>query len=250
MTVKPEPPEPPSESIRYAQRDGVARITIDRPARRNAFDDPTAAALHAALRRAGDDGDCRVVVLDAAGPVFCAGWDLRALARMREQADPVATRASFVANRELLADLAALPQPTIAAVQGPAMGFGLGLLARCDVAIAGRGVPFALPEIAHGVVPGIVMLDLLRTLPDKVALDWLLSGTARTAEDALAAGLLSRVVADDRLTATVDELAATIAGHGPEAVRETKRLYRELRASGDEDAEATAIDAAVAALLA
>lgn len=246
MTVKPEP----SESIRYELRDGVARITIDRPARRNAFDDPTAAALHAALRRAGDDGGCRVVVLAAAGPVFCAGWDLKELARMREQADPAATRASFVANRALLADLAALPQPTIACVQGPAIGFGLGLLARCDVAIAGRSVPFALPEIVHGVVPGIVMLDLLRTLPAKTALDWLLSGATQTAEDALAAGLLSRVVADDRLTATVDELSATIAGHGLETVRETKRLYRELRTSSDADAEATAIDAAVAALLA
>ncbi|MDO8187696.1 enoyl-CoA hydratase/isomerase family protein [Conexibacter sp. JD483] len=228
---------------------GVVTLTLARPERRNAIDDATAAALHEALRAATADDACRAIVLAAEGPVFCAGWDLAEIAAMRATGDRAAVEASFAANRRLLADLAAAPQPTIAAVQGGAMGFGLGLIARCDLALAARGAVVALPEIAHGVVPGIVMLDLLATLPRKVALDWLLSGAPVSAADALAAGLFSRLVDDAALAAETAALAAAIAAHQPAAVRETKALYGTLAAAPPEAAEEEAVRRAVDALL-
>lgn len=237
-------------TVKSSTHEGVVTLTLARPERRNAIDDATGAALHAALREASADEACRAIVLAAEGPVFCAGWDLREIAAMQAGGDRAAVQASFDANRRLLADLAAAPQPTIAAVQGGAMGFGLGLIARCDVVLAGRGAVVALPEIAHGVVPGIVMLDLLATLPPKVALDWLLSGTPVAAEAALAAGLFSRVVADEALAGEVAALAATIAGHAPAVVRETKALYRALATAAPAEAEAEAVRRAVDALLA
>lgn len=229
--------------------DGVVTLTLARPQRRNAVDDATAAALHDALRAATADDACRAIVIAAEGPVFCAGWDLGEIAAMRAAGDRAAAQASFEANRRLLHDLATAPQPTIAAVQGGAMGFGLGLIARCDLAVAASGAVVALPEIAHGVVPGIVMLDLLQTLPRKVALDWLLSGAPVSAEAALAAGLFSRIVEDDALEREVAALAATLAGHQPAAVRETKALYRTLAAAEPAAAEAEAVRRAVDALL-
>jgi enoyl-CoA hydratase/carnithine racemase len=236
-------------TVKSEFHEGVVTLTVDRPERRNAFDDATAAALHDALRAATADAATRAIVIASEGPVFCAGWDLGEIAAMRAAGDRAAVQASFEANRRLLADLAAAPQPTIAAVQGGAMGFGLGLIARCDLAVAARGAVIALPEIAHGVVPGIVMLDLLSTLPRKVALDWLLSGSPVTAADALAAGLFSRVVDDAALRDEVSALAATIAGHQPGAVRETKALYGTLSAAPADEAEADAVRRAVDALL-
>lgn len=236
-------------TVKSSIREGVATLTLARPERRNAIDDATAAALHDALRAATADPDCRAIVLAAEGDVFCAGWDLREIAAMRAGGDRAAVEASFAANRRLLADLAAAPQPTIAAVQGGAMGFGLGLIARCDVVVAARGTVVALPEIAHGVVPGIVMLDLLRTLPRKVALDWLLSGSPVSAEAALTAGLFSRVVDDALLTGEVAALAATIAAHDGAAVRETKALYERLASAAAAEAEREAVRRAVDALL-
>jgi methylglutaconyl-CoA hydratase len=99
-----------------------------------------------------DDPDCQVIVIDGAGPSFCAGWDVEAATALR--ALPVAAvEAAFERNRVLLEDLESAPQVTVAAVHGAVMGFGLGLVARCDIALAAESTLVALPEIAHRIVP-------------------------------------------------------------------------------------------------
>lgn len=227
--------------------EGVLRLKLNRPERRNAVDGPMARALHEAVRAARENSECRVIVLSGAGSAFCAGWDVDAVAALRGQAAE-AIEAEFEENRRLLEDLATAPQATIAAVHGSVMGFGIGLVTSCDLAVAGRSAVVALPEITLRVVPGMVMLDLLQAVPAKVALDWLLTGERQPAERALAAGFFSRVVGDDELDETVTALAGRLAGHDPATLRETKELFRRL-AADPADAQREAIAGAVSALL-
>lgn len=230
------------------QGGAVHRVTLNAPRRRNAMNAASCGLLREAFAGAAEDPACRVLVLDATGPAFCAGWDLADIAAKRERGDAQAIADEFAENQRLLHDLAALPLLSIAAVQGPAMGFGISLVARCDVAIASASATFALPEIVHGIVPAMVALDLRDAVGARVAREWLLTGSGRTADEAAAAGLVSRVVADDAVVTTVDELAATVAVHGADAVRATKRLCRELESLPRDEAERRAIDEAVRAL--
>lgn len=231
------------------ERDGaVLRVTLDAPRRRNAMNARSCALLREAIAVAADDPAVRVLVLDATGPAFCAGWDLADIAEKRERGDARAIADEFAENQQLLHELADLPLLTVAVVQGPAMGFGISLVARCDVAVAASSASFALPEIGHGIVPAMVALDVRDAVGPRVAREWLLTGSVRTADEAAEAGLVSRVVADDELQAAVDELVATVAAHEPDAVRATKRLCRTLESLPHEAAEQRAIDEAVRAL--
>jgi methylglutaconyl-CoA hydratase len=238
---------PAGVAIDVHHEEGVVRLVLNRPERRNAVDPATARALHRAIRDAREDVDCRVIVVSGAGVAFCSGWDIDAVAELRDK-DADAIEAEFEENRRLLEDLATAPQATIAAVHGPVMGFGIGLVTSCDIAVAARSAVVAMPEITLRVVPGMVMLDLLEAVPRKVALDWLLSGERRSAEHALAAGLFSRLTEDDELEATVSALARRLASHDATTVRETKELFRRL-SENPAGAEGTAIAGAVAALL-
>lgn len=226
----------------------VASIALNRPDRRNAVDGVTAQLLHEALLQATRAPECRVIVLSGAGPSFCAGWDTDAIAAL-QAADEASVRAEFEANRRLLADLASAPQVTVAKAHGAVLGFGIGLIAACDIAVAGRSTSIGLPEVALGIVPGMVMLDVLEALPAKLALDWLLSAGKHDAEEALRAGLVSRVVDDERLDEEVGALAARLAGLDPGTVQETKRMFRLLGTLDRAAAEDAAIDAAVRALV-
>lgn len=240
----------PEASVVSAVDGAVTRITLNRPRRRNAVDGAMCELLRAELRAARERDGCRVVVIGGAGPAFCAGWDLNDIAAKRASGDREGVRAAFEGNRELLRDLAAMPQVTIAQLHGAVMGFGISLAARCDLAVAARDARIALPEVAHGVVPGIVMLDVLEAVTPKVALDWLVSAREVSAERALAAGLVGEVVDGDALAAHVDALARRIAEHPPGAVAATKRLLRELRAVPPAEAQDRAIAASVDALMA
>lgn len=235
--------------VAVREQDGaVRRITLAAPQRRNAMNAASCALLRTALAAAADDPSCRVVVLDATGPAFCAGWDLADIAEKRARGDADAIAAEFTENQRLLHELAALPQLTVAAVQGPAMGFGISLVARCDVVLAAASARFALPEIAHGIVPAMVALDLRDAVGPRVAREWLVTGSVRTADEAATAGLVSRVVPDAALAGAVDGVVDTVATHAAPAVHATKRLCRELDALPRDEAERRAIDDAVRAL--
>ena len=229
-------------------REGVCRITLNRPDRRNAVDSQTARALHAAFVAAAGDDAARVVVLSGTGTSFCSGWDVEAVGRLRDL-DADAVREEFEANTRLLEDIRAAPLPTIAAVRGAVLGFGIGLVCACDLVVAEASASIGLPEVPIGIVPGLVMLDLLETLPPKIALDWLLTGERRPAEDAYQRGLFTRLVRDGELDTSVDELADRLASFDPGTLLETKRSFARLRALPRDAAIDAAVDAAVAALV-
>ena len=208
--------------------------TLNAPATRNALTDAMVAALQGACERARTDTALRVIVLRGAGGYFCAGGSLgnfaSAIGRPHEGgADPL-----VAVNRDygrLLQALCALPQLLIAAVQGAAMGGGIGLLCCADHVLAAPDAQFATPEVTLGIVPAQIAPFVVRRLGDATARDWLLSGARWSATEARAAGLVNEVAADDVETALRQQLKR-FAQAAPGAVAETKRLLAQLSAGG------------------
>jgi len=213
-----------SEStILIAEEKGVRTVTLNRPARRNALTHAMRDELIAALRAASDDASCRVVVLAGAGEAFCAGLDLKALAATGSHAS-----AEHNADAQQLAllfrTLYECPKPTIAAVHGAAVGGGAGLATICDFTLAEPQAFFAYPEVKIGFVPALVSAYLVMQLGEKRARDMLLTGRTVDAEEAFRLGLVSRLVARGELAEQMRELAGTLIGNSPEALRATKSL--------------------------
>ena len=193
---------------------GIATITLDSPANRNALSQQLLADLHAALDTA-ERADARVVVLTHMAPVFCAGADLK------ERADGKVDSTSYVWAIERLGTIAA---PVIAAVDGPVRAGGLGVMAACDLVVVNTSITFALTEVRIGVAPAIVSAPLLQRCSwSKLAAPYL-TGEVFDAIRALEMGLVTHVT--DDVAATVDELSRNILLGGPKAVAATKRLLR------------------------
>jgi len=232
-------------ALRTSLDGGVFTLTLDRPDKRNALDAALIEALHAALDRADLDGEVRVVVLRGAGKDFCAGADL---GELLASADRTLAENERAARRlgEVFERLRALPKPVVAVVQGRAFAGGAGLATASDVTIAGAGAQLGFPEIQRGFVPAMVMAILRRLAGEKVALDLVLTGRALSSAEALAAGLLSRVVPDADLDRVADDVARRFAGTGATALALTKRLFYQL--DGPSFSEGIALGARVNAL--
>ena len=210
--------------------DGVALVTLDRPERLNALDDELLTTLvpgtFADLAR---DDSVHAVVVTGAGRGFCAGADLDS----NGFGQPTALEAArFVrSTHQGPVNVRRLPQPTIAAVNGPAIGAGFGLALACDLRFAAPGARFGAPFVGMGLVPDYgVSYFLPRVVGTAVALDILLTGRIVGADEALALGLVSRVV-DDVVAAAV-ETATAIAANPPQATQTTRaNVYRALELS-------------------
>jgi methylglutaconyl-CoA hydratase len=211
-------------AILVAEEDGVRRITLNRPERRNAMTPEMQGELIAAMEEAAA-GDCRVVVFAGAGEAFCAGLDLSALQGMN---DKFAAEHTADAERiaKLFRTLYELPKPTIAVVQGPAVAGGTGLATMCDFTLAAPGAKFGYTEVRIGFVPAVVSAFLVLQIGEKQARELLLTGRLFTSEEGLRLGLVSEVVEADRLEARMLELVEVLKANSPEAMAATKRLLR------------------------
>ncbi len=201
-------------------QDGVATLTLNRPAVLNALDDVTYRELEAALDDLESREDLRALVVTGAGNrAFSAGADLtymRALDGERRQAFILLTHRAT--NR-----LAYFPRPTVAAIRGYALGGGFELVMACDLRVAGADAQFGLPEITLGSIPGSGGVQRLPLLVGPTrAKELILTGRRLSAEDALAWGLVNRVVPAERVLEAAGELARTIVGHNPLAVEYAK----------------------------
>lgn len=193
----------------YEIRDRVARITINRPARRNSLTWAAIGELARRLTDARDDPDVRVVVLTGAGEAaFCSGIDLADMGR----GDP-----DLLAG--LFEQLWGLGKPTIAAVRGFALAGGFGLALACDVVVCADHSIFGAPEIDLGLWPFVITVPLVRSMPPKKALELMLTGRRVGAEEAARIGFVNRVVPATELESAVSELAATLAAKPPGAVK-------------------------------
>ncbi len=204
------------EDILYDVGDGIARITINRPERRNAFRPPTLAELRDAFTKARDDLDVGSIILTGAGDqAFSAGGDLSGGFVDR----PLEDHDSRRALADLLRALRVCGKPTVARVNGHALAGGFGLAAACDVVVAADDATFGLPEIKVGLWPMMVTAVLQRVMPHKAVLELMLTGRRITAEEAMRLGAVSRVVPRSELDAAVDLVVSGLAAASPVVTR-------------------------------
>jgi methylglutaconyl-CoA hydratase len=211
--------------VLYELRPPAAVVTLNRPDRRNALSRGLIAAVAGAFARAAGDPEARCVILTGAGTSFCAGMDLAELQESltsRSGESPVWDDALRLAR--LYEQIYTLPKPTVAAVNGPAVAGGAGLVSVCDLAIAVPAAKFGYPEVRRGLVAAMVMPHLLRHVGERMARYLLLTGELIDAEEARAAGFVSAVVPPERLTATATAWARSLAEGGPQALAQTKGL--------------------------
>ena len=187
---------------------GVLRLTLSRPAARNALSVGLMTALGRALDRAATDKACRVVVIAGAGPAFCAGHDLREL---RADDSREAYERVFAQCSELMLQIVRLPKPVIAEVHGIATAAGCQLVATCDLAVAAEDARFATPGVNIGLFCSTPMVALSRAVGRKAAMEMLLTGDLIDAATAKSLGLVNRVVPQAELTSATMALARGIA---------------------------------------
>ena len=203
----------------------VARLTIARPERKNAFDADVIAQLSRAVEAVPADARC--VVLGSEGDTFCAGADL---AWMRSMADY--TLEENLADSGALADLFAklddLPMPLIARVQGAALGGGAGLVAMADIAVAVEAATFAFTEVRLGILPAVVSPYVIRKIGPGFAAAAFTTGIRFDSHRAFEVGLVHSVVDEGQLDPEIGRFIDAIVAGGPEAVNAAKRLVREV----------------------
>ncbi|HEX2134815.1 MAG TPA: enoyl-CoA hydratase, partial [Microvirga sp.] len=209
--------------------DGIATLTLNRPATRNALSEALLDALTGTLDAIAEDASVRAVIITAEGPVFSSGHDLKEMTAHR--ADPDRGRGYFA---DVLARCSAmmqrivrLPQPAIAAVEGVATAAGCQLVATCDLAVAGAAARFSTPGVHIGLFCSTPMVALSRNLAPKHAMEMLLLGEMASADDARRFGLVNRVVAAGDALEEARRMAALIAAKSPLTLKIGKRAFYE-----------------------
>ncbi|MGN6573088.1 MAG: enoyl-CoA hydratase [Pseudolabrys sp.] len=224
--------KPVDVPVLLRERDGeIAVLVLNRPHPRNSLSEPLLKALSAALREIKDDKSVRVVVLAANGPAFCAGHDLKELTARRADAD--GGRAYFrhimTTCSAMMQQIVTLPQPVIAAVQGPASAAGCQLVASCDLAVASESAKFATPGVDIGLFCSTPMVALSRNVSRKHAMEMLLTGDMVEAKRAADIGLVNRVVPAGRERGEAVALAKQIASKSSYTLKVGKEaFYRQL----------------------
>lgn len=192
-------------------QDSVARITLNRPDKRNALSLQLLRELKDTQRRVAVDKRVRVILVAANGPVFCAGHDLGEMIGCTEQA----YAELFSLCSEVMLGFRQLPQPVIARVQGMATAAGCQLVAACDLAVAADSATFATPGVTIGLFCTTPMVPLVRSIPAKPALEMLMTGKPISARRAYELGLINRVVPADQLDGAIAEWTSAILASSP-----------------------------------
>jgi methylglutaconyl-CoA hydratase len=228
---------------------GIVRITLNRPEKRNALNEELIRALKDALRRANHEENGSVVIISGAGADFCSGADLAELQKIS-----TATVAENLADARSLMELflliRAVRVPVIAAVRGRALAGGCGLALACDMVLASRSARFGFPEVKIGFVPAMVMAMLRRNTSEKRAFELLTMGTEISADDAVAYGLVNRVLDDEAFADELDVFAHQFERVSSSAVSLSKRLFYETDAMTFKDAVECGVDTNVIARMA
>ncbi|MDR1967653.1 MAG: enoyl-CoA hydratase/isomerase family protein, partial [Burkholderiaceae bacterium] len=197
----------------------VARVTLNRPDVRNAFNDEVIAELADAFTRLGESADVRAIVLMANGPAFCAGADLNWMRRMADY-----TREDNVQDAEKLAfmlrTLYECPKPTVARVQGDVYAGGMGLVAACDMAVSVDTAHYCLSEVKLGLIPATISPYVIRAMGPRAAHRYFLTAERFNACEAHRIGFVHEVVTADQLDAKVGELVTALTSAGPNAIKE------------------------------
>jgi methylglutaconyl-CoA hydratase len=211
------------EPVQYHASAGVARITLQRPEKRNALNPESIVALRQALASAAKQQDVRIVLLAGAGKDFCAGLDLKALDEA-SGSDVLGHLESARQFGDLILDIRRHPHPVIAAVQGRALAGGAGLATASDLILASESASLGYPEVKIGFVPAIVAALLRRSVGEKRAFELLASGDNISAPDAHALGLVNQVFPDAEFERGVETFVASLAGKSASALSLLKNV--------------------------
>ena len=209
------------------KKDGIGRITLNRPEVRNAFDDALISELTCAFQAMDQDASVRAVVLAGNGPAFCAGADLNWMKRMASYGYDENLRDAR-ALAEMLATLDRLDKPTVARVHGPAFAGGTGLVAACDIAVGTPEAKFCFSEAKLGLSPATISPYVLRAIGARAASRYFLTAEVFDAAEALRVGMLSALVPTAELDATIESLAQHLLAGGSEAHARIKDLIRDV----------------------
>lgn len=209
-------------SIEYAAAAGVARITLNRPDKRNAITGEMMSALRDAIERAAGDSAVRILLIRGAGKDFCAGLDLSEVLKSAEDAG--ASLASARRLGDLYIAMRRHPKPIVAAVHGRALGGGAGIATASDLILAAESAQFGYPEVKLGFIPAIVFAMLQRAVNERQAMELALTGEPLSASRAYAIGLINRVYPDAEFNAQADRYVAALAEQSATAMSLSKTL--------------------------
>ena len=221
--------------ILYQVEDGIARVSLNRPEKRNALDAAAIGELRRALADSAADPGVRVVLVTGAGSDFCSGMDLSGVERILDQG-PQAQMDDARTLAELFLAMRHHPKPVVAAVRGRALAGGCGLATAADLVLASDNATFGYPEVNIGFVPAMVMAILRRSVPEKRAFELIAMGTVLSASEALAMGLINRVSPAESFDADVNSYVAQLAAKASAAVALSKQLLYHMDAMSFEAA--------------
>ncbi len=205
----------------------IARITLNRPDVRNAFDDEVIAELTRAFSEVSARDDVRCIVLAAEGSAFCAGANLNWMRRMADYSreENLADAAKLAAMLRTIYDC---PKPTIARIQGDVYAGGLGLVATCDVAVAADSAGFCVSEVRIGLIPATISPYLIRAMGARAAQRYFLTAERFDAVEAHRIGFVHEVVPAAELDAKVEQFTSACANMSPNALKACKQLLRDV----------------------
>jgi methylglutaconyl-CoA hydratase len=209
--------------ILYTVESNIARITLNRPEKRNALNDEVVGELKEAVRFSAADQQVRVVLLEGAGKDFCSGADLAAL-QTSSQYSVEQNMENARRMAELFIAMRRHPRPIVAAVRGRALAGGCGLATAADLVLAAESAKFGYPEVNIGFIPAMVMAILRRSVSEKRAFEMITGGEIITARQALEFGLINRVYPDDEFDVEVSSYAKAMASRSASAVTLSKTL--------------------------
>ena len=234
------------EAVLYSVDGSVARVTLNRPEKRNALNDAVIAGIKQGLRQAAGDESVRVILISGAGKDFCSGADLSALQKIAGAS--VAENSEDARSLlELFLLIRQLPVPVVAAVSGRALAGGCGLATACDLVLASTSARFGYPEVKIGFVPAMVMAILRRNVSEKRAFELIARGDEIDAEQAKALGLVNQVFSDETFAADVDAYVSKFASLSKQAIALTKGLLYQIDGLGFVEALETGADVNVIA---
>jgi methylglutaconyl-CoA hydratase len=202
---------------------GVATVTLNNPEKHNAFDDAIIAELSATFESLANNKAVRVMILAATGKSFCAGGDLVWMKRMKNYTieENIEDAKSLAA---MLQTLNFLPVPTIARVQGMAIGGGVGLVSCCDMAVATPGASFCLSEVKVGLIPATISPYVIDAIGQRAARRYFTTAERFSSKRAAQLGLVSEVAEEDQLDDHINKLVETLLANSPAAIVAAKRL--------------------------
>ncbi len=224
------------KTIIVSREGQIARVVLNRPKIHNAFDSTMIRELDDAFEKIQKETTVRVVILTGKGKSFCAGADINWLREIIDYSFEQNLKESLELA-ELIHKIYMLPKPSIAMVNGTAIGGGNGFLSACDIAVASKEAIFGLSEVKIGLVPAAISPYVIRRIGESKAREFFLTGRRISAGEALEIGLINDVVPDEKLEGKVKEIAELLLSSGPEAIASCKKLIQNVPKMSFEDAK-------------